>query len=225
MSQVFFNGFETEDVNSEGYQLKGDWLFRLPEPHPTSLSEIELTKNLLRLIGQALPNGGKVAIGTEQLYVTSESLVWCQQHELALRGKGVPNEFNNFLTNKGQFSRDGLRQARAILVFVHPTLQYAKPVYDATIAILKFMQDSWLKDGRAGVYPLQTDGMGTIGYLIVLKEPLTDSQIDELLAGTNATELPPTIAFNAPADHRLTWAESTGILRRWLQKRLGGAAP
>jgi hypothetical protein len=221
LSQIFFNGFETQGVNSEGYQLKGDWLFRLPQPHPASLSEIELTKQILALIHQNLPEGGKIAIGTEQLYVTSESLTWCLQHDLALRGKPVPNEFVNFLTNKGQYSRSGLLHARAILVYVHPSMQYSKPVYDASVALLQFVGATWYKQGTANVFGMDTEGMGTIGYMIVMKDPLTDDQIDQLLAATNATELPSTIEFNPPEDHHLSWAEEMAILKQWEEKRLG----
>lgn len=223
LSQIFFNGFETMGVNSDGYQLKGDWLSRLPQPHPPSLAEINLTIGILGLIHQALPEGGKIAVGTEQLYVTSESLTWCLEHDLALHGQQIPCEFSNFLTVHGQFSRSSLLRARAILVIVHPALQYSPEVYAATGALLKFVADNWYKEGIASVAPLQNEAMGTIGYLIVLKEPLTDAQISQFLAATNAAELPANVEFSPPADRRLTWAEMMEILGRWEKKRLGGS--
>ena len=220
-SQVFFNGFDPAIVNSDGYQLKGDWLSRLPQAHPASLAEIELTKGLLRLIHQAMPEGGKVAVGTEQLYVTSESLTWCLEHDLALRGEQVPSAFNNFLTVKGEFCRRSLLDARGILVIVHPSLQYSREVYQATGALLKFVNDTWYKDGTAGVFPLESEGSGTIGLLIVMKQPITDAQIDQLLRATNSTELPANVVFSPPADPRLSWPEMLDILKRWQAKRLG----
>ena len=221
LGQILFNAFESQGVAAESYQLTGDWLSRFPAWHDNVHSEIELTRGLLDVIHQALPDGGKIAVGTEQLYVTSESLTWSSQHDLALRGQSNPYEFENFLTYDGKISRRVLLHSSAIMVFVHPSLQYSREVYGATGAILHFMAASWITDGTVRVAPLQAQGAGLLGYLLVMNAPLTDAQVTQLITGTKAVELPPDVAFGRDDKDRMSWRECLDILKRWGRKRLG----
>jgi hypothetical protein len=222
-SQILFNAFGSRYVSAESYQLKDDWLSRLPPWHADGSSGIGMTNRLVTMIRQALPEGGKVAIGTEQIYLTSESLAWASQHDTALHGRPGTYEFDNFLANDGRYCRSSLLHARGILVFVHPSLQYSREVEAASIALIQFCAGSWRKEGLVRMIPLQTSSGELLGCLVVAKEPFTDAQITELIAATHAAELPPDVEFGS-VDHRLTWRECWDILMRWKEKRLGEAA-
>jgi hypothetical protein len=222
LGQILFNSFESDSVAAESYQLQDDWLWRFPAWHANTHGEIELTRELLDLIHQSIPDGGKIAVGSEQLYVTSESLTWSSQHELALQGKANPYQFANFLTYDGKYSRDALLGARGVLLYVQPSLQYSREVYGATGAILHFAVGSWSNDGTAQLLPIQSQQAGLVGCLMVMKEPLTDERITQLITATKGVELPPGVEFGLSADRQMSWAECLDILKRWGQQRLGG---
>lgn len=222
-SQILFNAFGSRYVSAESYQLKDDWLSRLPPWHANGSAGMAMTNNLVTMIRQALPDGGKVAIGTEQMYLTSESLIWASQHDAALHGRPGAYEFDNFLANDGRYCRSSLQGARGILVFVYPSLQYSREVEATSIALIQFCAGSWRQDGLVRMVPLQTSSGEVLGCLVVAKAPFTDAQITQLIAATHATELPPDVEFGS-VDHRLTWRECWDILMRWKEKRLGEAA-
>ena len=220
-TQVLTGSFESQNVSSESYQLEGDWLTRLPMYNAIDQQMVGMTKSLLGMMQQALPEGGKIAVGTEALYVTSESLTWTSQHDLALRGQVSPFEFANFLTFDGKVCRSSLRGARGMLVMVDPALQYSKANYEAAGNLIHFCAQHWFKDGVVQMVPIGNGEGKMAGAIIVMKEPLTDARIDELIAGMNAQELPPGTDFGASVVRRLSWAECADILKRWAAKRLG----
>jgi hypothetical protein len=224
-SQILYNAFGSREVNADSYQLKDDWLSRFPPCHFDGPSGIGMTNDLLGLIQKAMPQGGKVAIGTEQLFLTSESLSWALQHNLALQGQHPPYEFDNFLASDGRYCRSALVSACGMLVFVHPSLQYSPAVQKASIDLLNFTAGAWSTSGSARVIPLRTQGNEILGALVVMKNPLTDAQITQLIAATHATELPADVEFNPAVYRRLTWRECWDILGRWKQKRLGQVTP
>ena len=219
-AQILFNSFESREVSTESYQLKDDWLSRLPAWHQDSPSGMEMTNGLLSLMQKEMPDGGKVAVGTEQIFLTSESLSWTLQHGLAMQGRQPSFEFDNFLAHDGKYCRNSLLQARGILVFLNPSLQYSRDVQAASIDLVKFCAANWSKDGRARMVPVETSSGATLGALIVMNEPLSEAQVTELMTATHAAELAPDVVFGT-VDRRLTWPECEDILRRWEQKRLG----
>ncbi len=224
-AQILSNAFGSREVGTGSYQLKDDWLTRFPTYHYAGPTGIGMTNNLLTLIQQAFPDGGKVAIGTEQLYLTSESLSWALQHNLVLHGQQPIYEFDNFLANDGRYSRSALVNACGMLVFVHPSLQYSQAVQAASVALIKFSDGTWGKEGLAHLTPLQTSSGEMLGCLVAMKQPLTDAQVSQLIAATHAAELPPDVEFNPGVYRRLSWQECWTILTRWKEKRMGEGKP
>ena len=220
-SQILFNTFGTMDVPTEGYQLEGDWLGRLPQDHGNAPQNVGLTDSLLDMLRHALPDGGKVAIGSEQIHVTSESLAWDLQHNLALRGEPAPFIFENFLQVDGKCCRSALVNARAVIFYVHPALQYSRAVYDESGNLLRYIAATWPGEKLAQILPLKTEDDQILGALVITAAPLTDAQVTRLIEATNSVELPPDSQFNPPVEKRLTWAEYSDILQRWKNKRLG----
>ena len=221
-SQIFLNIFETTDVGTESYQLKDDWLARLPQVRDNPKIHIHSTNTLFKLIKDDLPDGGKVAVGSEQLYVTAGSLSWVTQHELALHGQKSRFEFENFLASDGKICRSALLHAQGILVFVTPDLQYSLKVQAVSVALVRFCAWSRLEGQVEQIFPIQEEGGPLAGFMIITKEPLNDAQITELIKRTHTTALSPAIdgAFNWHDNDRLTWPECEDILMRWKQKRL-----
>ena len=221
-SQIFSNTFGTVDVPTEGYQLKDDWLGRLPQAHFLGETKISLTNHLVDLIHEALPNGGKIAVGSEMIYLTSESLAWASDHQLALEGRASPYHFENFLASDGRYCRSALLNAQGVLIYLHPSLQYRREVLKASNDLIQFSAKAWLPDGTVQMMPLRDDSDFVWGGLIVPKTPLTDAQITQALKATDSGELSPTVEFNPPPlDQRLSWQESMHILADWRKKRLG----
>jgi hypothetical protein len=225
LGQILFNSFESGEVEAESYQLQGDWLSRLPPWHSGSPGAIATTRNILDFIHNALPEGSKVAVGTEQLFLTSESLTWASDYGPALRGQPSPYLFANFLTSDGQISRPSLLDARGILVFVHPSVQYSHAVQAASVRIVQAAGDQSANLGVAQIAAIQgSDGNIPLGYLVILKAPLGDFQVTDLIAASHCDELSPGVEFGRATESRITWAQAGDLIRRWEQQRIGGSA-
>jgi hypothetical protein len=220
-SQVLFDSFGTMDLPTEGYQLGDDWLARLPQCHAAGIVPTQNATGLLQLINQVLPDGGKVAVGSEQMGFTSESLTWAAQHDLALRGQRTPFVFENFLAADGKYCRSALLHARVIVVYTNPHVQYSRAVANGSLDLIRFITATWRPDGTAQIFPVGVGPTDLLGAIIVTEEPLSSDKVTQLIEGTRSVELPPNSEFNAPTEHRLTWAECFDILRQWKEKRLG----
>jgi hypothetical protein len=221
-SQIFNNTFGTTDVPTEGYQLTGDWLGRLPQAHYAGESRIEFTRHVVDLVHQAVPGGGRIAVGSEMIYLTSESLAWTADHELALEGKASPYRFENFLSNDGRYCRSALVGSQGVLIYLHPSLQYSRPVLKSSNDLIQFSVRTWLPGGTVQMLPLRDDTGWIWGGFIVPKSPLTDAQVTQALKATGAGELSPDVEFNQPpVDQRLSWQDCLRILTDWRKKRLG----
>jgi hypothetical protein len=223
-SQVLFNTFETVDISTESYQLKDDWLTRLPQAQGAAVTGIAISEGLFAMIEQAVPEGGKISVGTEQMYLTSESLMWVSQRELVLRGQTSPYTFDNFLTANGEYCRRALVDSKGLLVFVNPQVQYSPKNYQAAVTLLQYSVQTWSKNGQVRVFPLNTRSNGFMGAVILPRAPLTDAQISDLIAATQAEELPPEVEFTTPVVRRLSWEQCRAIFERWLRLRLGLAS-
>jgi hypothetical protein len=202
--------------------LKDDWLGRLPQAHFLGESKIGLTNVLVDLIHQALPNGGKVAVGSEQIYLTSESLAWASDHELALKGQSSSYRFENFLASDGRYCRGALLNAQGVLIYLHPELQYSRAVFKSSNDLIQYSVKTWLPDGTVQMLPMRDNSDRVWGGFIVPKQPLSDALITGALKATNAGELSPNVEFNPPPiDQRLSWQDCIRILGEWRKKRLG----
>ncbi|MCE0482955.1 MAG: hypothetical protein LV479_01805 [Methylacidiphilales bacterium] len=213
--QIFCGTFGGGFLNSGSYQLSDDWLSRFPPKHIVNPNGASLTRNLLAVIRQSVPGGGKIAVGTEQMFLTSESLTWMEQRDTALRGQSPLYHFNNFLTNQGKYSRPALLDARAILLILHPNFQYSQQVQTASNALAQFAYNQWmLHDHSAQVIPIALGPNTLLGVLIAPNEPLTDSRITQVLTATGAQELADPLAFSASTPKRFTFGECWQILFR-----------
>ena len=226
-AQVFFNAFPATPVQAEGYQLSGDWLMRFPPPITTNQHSVGLTRFLLDYVHHFYPLGGKIAVGSDRLYITSESLTWYEDANLLLHGQPPIYHFNNFLRVDGYYRRPPLSGANGIILYTHQGLQYSQPVFNGTIALLNYAHAQWeLRDHLASLIPIQAqenDGSKVdLGWLIYFKTPMTDQQIADAIAATHA---PGYAADEEEFAHlhtrHLTWADYLDIFTRWKQKHFG----
>jgi hypothetical protein len=219
-SQIFFNTFDSHSISTQSYQLQDDWLERLPQSESTDPEGMQFTRDLFSALRRNLPDGGKVAIGTEQMFVTSESLAWVAQKEITLDGGVSPYEFHNFLTHDGKGEPGALLDSRGIFLCSFPEFQYSPEVSKASGRLAQYTHDKW-ENSYAKITPIEIAPDGLVGFLIVPKEPLDEAHLTELLQGANVPELPAHNEFTLFNDRRLSWAECLEILRKWKEKRFG----
>jgi hypothetical protein len=222
-SQVYFNNFPCEEVEAEGYQIEGDWLIRFPPPIFRNEHATVITRFLLNDIHRIFPHGGKIAVGSDRLYITAESLSWLENSGYLLRGESSPYVFINFLRVDGFYRRPAMSGANGLLLYTHPSLQYSEQVMQATQALVSYSGNQWIKnDPIASMEPLDVkldDQPLTLGYAVAFKTPLTNEQI---AAAMTATHAPGYAAeeeqFVALHSRRLTWSDCGDILARWARK-------
>ena len=195
---------------------------RFPPPRVVASWGPKLSRDLLNTVEQQIPEGGKVAVGSEQLYLTSESIEWMLDHQQALLGQESRYDFENFLTVKGEINRDLLVGSRGILIYVNPGIQYSQPVYQMSFGLSQYAAQEWVaRQHIAQMVAVQATPTVVLGYLIIFKEPLRDDQITEAMDMLHAAEFKPAKNLKITGDVRLTWAECWDVLQQWEQKRLG----
>lgn len=212
-AQVSGDLFGANSSNSGDYQLRDDLLTRFPPPHSVNPAGAALTRTLLSLIGQNVPVGGKIAVGTEQMYLTSESLTWIERRDSALSGQPAAYDFANFLTNQGKVSRPALLRSSAILLILAPAFQYSPQVQSTSASLAQFAYQKWmLQDHTAKVVPIMFGNDTVLGVLIVPHEPLTDPLITQAISATGVPELVDTLSFSGYQPRRLSLRECLDIL-------------
>ena len=127
-----------------------------------------------------LPDSSKIAVGTEQMYVTSESLAWIAQKDVTLDGSQSPYEFHNFLTQDGKGDPGALLGSRGIFLCSQPDFQYSPDVSKASGKLAQYIQEKW-EGSYAKAMSLEIDPKGLVGFLIVTQDPLDDARLTELL--------------------------------------------
>jgi uncharacterized protein (DUF697 family) len=198
------------------------WLNQFPTRHLINEPGIHMTRGLNNIIHRYVPDGGVIAIGTEMMFVTAESLNWVEQQEDALAGKTSPYQYNNFISNTGELSRPALRNARVILLIVSPKLQYSREVALATVAMARLTCEDWdTKQQIAKVAPLRDGNNDVMGLLVILKEPLTDAQFDQLLTAVGNPEMKDSLIFTSSKRRHLSWPECREIIWQWLSGKRG----
>lgn len=222
---VIYVAYGYSQIFSDPSDLKGQvastWS-QLPLPRAVGSEGPQLSRYLLQVVEQQIPEGGKIAVGSEQLYVTSESIDWMQAHQPALLGQKSRYDFENFLNVKGEYNRSLLLGARGILIYVHPGVQYSQPVYQVSVGLVQYGVQQWMAQQHvARMFSIQANPTEILGYLIVFTDPLRNDQITEAMNALHAAEFRPAQGANLLDDRRLTWAECWDVLRQWKQKRLG----
>lgn len=223
-SQVFFQSFPCKVTYAENYQLTDDWLTRFPPPIYVNKGGVICTRGLLNYVHYAVPTGGNIAVGSDQIYWNSDSLDWFENSGLLLQGKTPIYNFNTFLRSDGCYERQALIGAKGMLLYTDPSVRYSNAVYRVTQYLVLYGEKQWSdRDHVISILPLvaktQNGYNEIMGYVFVFKQPMSEQQIAAAISATHS----PGYAvnqeqFSALHDRRLTWLDCRDILFRWVRK-------
>jgi len=203
-----------QNRDTQSYVLQGDWLHRLPSQAPEAGAGASFTHHLLGMLTETGVTGGRVAVGTEMLYWNACSLNWVTQIPSWQQGRQAPFEFTTAADHQGSPVISGLTGAAALMLVVHPAVQYSREVFEFNARTAQYAMQKW--DGtvarRVATFALG-DGQPAV-VLVVFRQPLDEATLKEYLQahfpGRRADQLE---GENFLLERRLPWKEYWRILR------------
>ena len=203
---------EKSTRSAETYHLTGDWINRLPARAPNAHNAIGITRGLVSALQQMGVSGGNVAVGSEMLYWNSCSLNWLTQLQDLAAGSQPKITFKTAVDNKGNPIRSSFDSVSALVLPVHPSIQYSREVYRLNVVIAQYIAQHWQPDGRALMNVLKfNDGEPGVA-LVVFKRALALEEWDALVHASFPAGYSAFAADNEMFNKRLTWREMWRII-------------
>jgi hypothetical protein len=199
----------TPKVNrsAETYHLTGDWFSRFPARQPNVEAAIGITRMLASTLNQMGVKVGSVAVGTEMLYWNSCSLNWITQLDDLRAGLKPSLVFKTAVDNKGNPIRSCFENVSALVLPVHPSVQYSREVYRFNVVVAQYAGQHWQTSGKAKVNVLKFgDGQPGVA-IVVFKTPLTMGEWDAFVSANFTAGYSAFSAASETFNRRMTWSE------------------
>lgn len=211
-AQFAWGFIEKSSRSAETYHLTGDWINRLPAQAPNVENAIGITRSLVSALNQMGVSKGNVAVGSEMLYWNSCSLNWITQLEDLAAGCRPGITFKTAVDNKGNPIRSSFDSVSALILPVHPSIQYSREVYKMNVVIAQYVAQHWQPDGHAQMNVLKfNDGQPGVA-LVVFKRPLSLKEWDTLVRASFPAGYSTFAAASETFSKRLPWRELWRII-------------
>jgi hypothetical protein len=200
--------------SAETYHLTGDWFSRLPSRQPNVEAAIGITRTLVATLNQMGIKEGSVAVGTEMLYWNSCSLNWITQLDDMRAGRVPGIVFKTAVDNKGNPIRSCFENVSALVLPVHPSVQYSREVYRFNVVTAQYAAQHWQTSGRVIMNVLKFgDGQPGVAIL-VFKIPLTMGEWDAFVRANFVAGYSAFSASSANFGRRMKWSELWQIIQQ-----------
>ena len=202
--QANFALFDKDSRWAEVYELTGDWWNRLPAKRVHAPQGPEITHKLLDRIRAAGVTEGKVAVGTEMLFWDAASLNWVVGTPLQRRGQLPGLIFDLACDNTGRPVRRGLEGARALILVLHPRLQYSRGVQTFNAKTARYVSGAWRQSVVRDIEHLFLEDRQPAAMIVCFREPISSQQLQEF------------VEANA-----LSYSSRQEVIAPWRNRRMG----
>ena len=219
-AQVMSDAFQSLPLAPDKFYLTGNWYASFPMAWPRYDPLPPLVTHLQNVIARELPQGGRVGVSTERVFLDGRSLA------LRLNGKdlldGRPPRYScvRLFNPEGRYSPAAFCSANVIVLYLAKNAQYSQFTWREATNLLAYIPDHWAVP--PDIVPVQSDRGRFLGYLIRLRQFLTPEQVQEAMQRSGA---PGPMLDDGIDDYlygmRYSWADGLELLRRWAEKRLG----
>jgi len=198
---------------AETYHVSGDWMNRLPAKAPDAEAGLGITRMLQSSLAKMGVTTGVVAVGTEMLYWNSCSLNWISQLDDLRMGHVPQITFKTAADNKGNPIEIALKSMSAMVLLVHPQIQYSKGVYDFNVKMANLAMQQWQPKGLAKAQVLSMgDGKPAV-VLVAFNKPLSDAELNQIMTGSFPGGYSAFSALDDVFGRRLGWRDLWRLMR------------
>ena len=224
-SHLFFNTLGLSPAIVEDYQLNDNWLTVSPQSWNTIPVTIALNNEVCGSVKKYLPQGGKVSVNTKKFYFNNKCIYWGVNHESLLHSQTEPYHLTTIFTDDGEYYQSSLINSNMLILLTVPNFQTDQVTFDNTKKLFEYSANQWrTQDKIANIAYLPLYPNMALGYEVIFKEPLTETQVKTAMQAVAGVEVAYDDQGNGVEElygHRYSWPEVWQILWAWKVKRFG----
>lgn len=224
-SQLFFNTFGYYPSVVDEYQLKGNWLYNIPQTWGVDRMGTALNREICNSIQQSLPQGGKISVNTKKIYFSSKCIYWGVNHESLLRGEPELYQVTTLFNDEGQFYRAALINCNMLILISYSSFQTDQSTWEMSHALFTYSENQWRardKSAKIAMMPMTPDQ--PLGFNIIFDQPLNEAQIEAAMKAISCSESKPEnegFGSDEVHGHHYSWTDAWRLLWEWKTRRLG----
>jgi hypothetical protein len=218
--QVETNAFDSKPLSPDKYLLSDAWYAYFPMAWSRYSSGPGVVAHLREVIRAELPQGGRVGVSTERVFLDGRSLSLLLNGRALLDGQPPVYSCVRLFNVDGQYSPNAFLTAKVLILYLAKNAQYSQFTWRENANLLAYIPGHWAPAGD--IQQVLSDRGTFLGYLIPLRAPLTQAQLQE---GMRQCGAPGPMLDDRLDEYiegtRYTWPECLDILERWMRKRMG----
>jgi hypothetical protein len=220
VSQVSLDTFKSLPPSPDKYYLTDSWYGYFPMAWSRYVSGPPLVAHLASLIKRDLPQGGRVGLTTERVFLDGRSLSLRLNSPALLAGTPPLYSCVRLFNRDGRYSPAAFLSSNVIILYIAKSAQYSQFAWRETTNLLAYVPVHWVDP--SDIVPMPLDRGNFLGYQIFLKSPLTTYELDD---GMKAIGAPGPMEDDRIDEYiygrRYTWKQGLDLVHQWLRKRFG----
>jgi hypothetical protein len=218
--QVTTDSFHSKPLSPDKFLLADEWYDYLPMAWPRYGSGYGVVSHLREILQAQLPQGGRIGVTTERVFLDGRSLALQLNGAALLDGRAPRYSCVRLFDVNGRYSPNAFLTANALLIYVARNAQYSQFTWREDTGLLAYVPDHWAAPET--IRQVSNPEGRLLGYLVPLPQPLTAAQLADGMKACGAPGPMPDDRLDEYIYGRpFTWPECLEILRQWAAKRFG----
>jgi hypothetical protein len=220
VSQVTSDVFRSRPLAPDKFLLADAWYAYLPLAWQHYGTGYSVVMHLCGVVRSELPQGGRVGLTTERVFIDGRSLSLRLNGGDLLDGRAPRYSCVRIFDVNGRYSPNALLTANGLIVYVAKNAQYSQFTWREDTNLLAYIPGHWAEP--EDIHEVTDPAGHLLGYYVPLPLPLTAVQVQEGMQACGAPGVMPDDRLDEYIyGRRLTWRECLDILEQWLRKRFG----
>jgi hypothetical protein len=220
VGQVTTDVFRSKPLAPDKYLLTDAWYAYLPLAWPHYAIGYGVVVHLGDMVSAELPNGGRVGLTTERVFLDGRSLALRLNGADLLDGRPPLYSCVRVLDADGRYSPNALTTANGLIIYVARNAQYSAFTWRENADLLAYVPGHWAAPET--IRQVNNPQGRLLGYYVPLPRPLTPGQVLDGMKACGAPGVMPDDRLDEYIDGRhLTWRECLHTLHQWIRKRFG----
>jgi hypothetical protein len=177
--QVATNYFDSAPLSPDKYLLADNWYDYFPMAWSRYDAGPRIAAHLETVVRAELPEGGRVGVSTERVFLDGRSLSLLLNGAALLEGRPPLYSCVRLFNPAGQYSPAAFSSSRLMLLYVAQNAQYSAFTWRENTNLLSYVPGHWADPAQAVEL---TDPRGQLlGYAFPLAKPVTAAQLADAM--------------------------------------------
>jgi hypothetical protein len=218
--QVTTDPFRSKPLAPDKYLLADDWYDYLPMAWRHYAPGYDIVTHLASGVRAELPQGGRLGLTTERVFIDGRSLSLRLNGDALLDGQPPRWSCVRIFDVDGRYSPNALSTANGLIIYVARNAQYSNFTWRECTNLLAYIPNRWA--AASDIVQVDNPQGRLLGYYVPLRQPLTAEQIANGMKACGAPGVMPDDRLDEYIYGRsLTWRQCLHTLHLWLRKRFG----